>query len=348
MASYFELAQSFNRQGAVRVIRNASTKKELQEFVKANKQENLYFTVYTFTTLDKGRVVYESAVPDKIFCEIDGEGHGLLNEETWRDLRRVIEWCQEEEKITGQALKPQIFFSGSSGYHILFHLPEVVLLYQDSKIIQKLNNNIKKVSGSKLIDLQANNGFSQLRRIPNTLNHKSGFYCIPLTVEEAYNFPPEQVLDLAKKKRKLNNFDGNSDYFVDIIKAIDREFKTRKTEPKFTSPIHRVVLSNGAPKIRPCIFRMTLKPDPSYKESLWIALELLRCGYTDEEICQTFYGIRGPERYNDELTRKHVSDLRRKEIFAPSCKTLQDAGYCKPEWHKWVNTVHGEKTQEQI
>lgn len=335
---YFELAKSFDGDGCVRVVRDAKYKKDIKNFVKENSHENIYMSVYTFTeySLNEHRPVYNTAVVDKFFIEIDSEGHNLVTRQTWEQVRMLIDWCREES-LPNREIKPQIFFSGRSGYHILFHFLTPVKGMKNKNVLQTLVKGFKRKTGVD-VDLAANNGFGQMRRIPNTKNHKSGYYCIPLTVDEAYNYPPSKILELASKPRNIDNFDGYSPYFYEVVDYINKQMKEE------VQYIHRVIkLENnnnhymdihGLDKIRPCLQKCINQLAPSFQERTWIASEMIHKGYSDKDI----HGIyRNFTKYEYGKTQHHLNLLRSKGLFPPSCSTLQMHGVCTHAIHQADN-----------
>lgn len=335
MAKYFELAASLNGNGAFRLVRNAKTKKEIAEFVKARPNESIYQTVYEFHSLNsKGQATYDSAIFDKIFVEIDSEGHSILTEEAWREMRKLIKWCREESS-PGKELRPQIFYSGRSGYHILFHLDHIDLNVKSDNVLKHLIKKIKQLSGVD-IDVAANNGFSQLRRLPNTKNHKSGLYCIPLTLEEAEHYPPAKVIELAKKKRRIDNYNGPSTFFNDVIPYVakwleDAEFRKKEflKNKKLNKKLRKDILDDTTKQpVRPCILKaIESEQKPNHQTRTYIALELIRCNYTDAEIHEIYKNI-DPVKYKYNLTQYQIDNIRRKGLYAPSCNTLLDNDFC--------------------
>lgn len=336
---YFELGKSVGGSGCFRVIRNARFKKDIKAFVKNNPNENLYMTVYTFAELSKGKPIYDSAICDRMFIEIDSESHGLIDDRAFRELRKLIDWCREEE-FEGGEIRPQVFFSGRSGYHIVFTFERPLQDLKDDRVLKLLIKRLSEKSDSA-IDLAANNGHSQMRRIPNTKNHKSGYYCIPLTLEEAYNYPPDKILELAKKPRNsVNNFDGPSPYFTEVVRHtksyLHQTIKTQLHRQRQRQAAHTnyeyVKDMRGRKKVRPCIEKMIRQTNPTFQERTYIAAELMRCGYSDLEIHKIF---RNFNKYQHHITAKHLDKLREKNLFAPSCDTLQMRGQCSPEMHNF-------------
>jgi len=339
MTEYFELGKSVNGQGCIRVVRDAQYLKDIQSFVKANPTDSLYMSVYKFTELNvQGAPIYDTARMDKFFLEIDSEGHELLNTKTWHQLRHFIDWCNKESTPDKQ-INLQIFFSGRSGYHILIKLSRDFDVMKDKNVIQYIIRQMAKLSGVDF-DMQANNGFAQMRRIPNTINHKSGLYCIPLTIEEAYNYTPEAVMHLAKKKRKLNNTPEPSSYFDYIIPAVlkhlrDKRLRRVDTEYYQERTIKDQLLRKltntayGHKPIRACILDMMTKSNPNFEESTYIALELMRCEYDLKDMLEIFRQIRGPEKFDYKISHMQLSNMLKKKLWAPSCETLQAKGYCK-------------------
>lgn len=323
------------------MIRDARYKRDIKEFVDGNPNENLYMSVYQFAELTQSKPVYDSAITDKIFIDLDSDGHATLTNETWRDLQVLLDWCKKES-TEERPLVPQIFFSGGSGYHVIFTLSRPFLEIKDPKIVQHLTKKIRENSGSNAIDLQANNGFTQLRRIPNTQHQRTKLYCIPLSLDEAYNYEPLEILRIAQKPRKgfkVNT--SKSIYFDEVISFVRRLSENPSLRKKLADKKNKLldkridyIEKQGLAPIRTCIQKLFTKENPTFQERTWIAAELLRCNYggrTDTGGYETIHLhqiFRNFDKYDYGTSEYHFKKMIDKGLYAPSCKMLQEVGLC--------------------
>lgn len=165
-----------------RLKRDAQTVEDYYSFQNKFKGCNLYTSVYGMTEPAN----YKSALVDHIFLEFDGEDKNF-DDRLLHDFRQFLEYLQGETDIC-----PQVFYSGNSGFHVVIWF-NPVNLSNPHKAIQRLVENLKVLSGVKYLDLNANNGLAQMRRIPNSQHQKTGLYAVPLSIEEVMFYTRDEI-----------------------------------------------------------------------------------------------------------------------------------------------------------
>ena len=93
----------------------------------------------------------------------------------------------------------QVRFSGNKGFHLLFPATyvgsDLFGPQEPQKLARKLQDSMPAIFPHA--DVQCY-GPTQLLRVPNTINSKSGLYCIPLTVDQLRTLNADQIKELAK------------------------------------------------------------------------------------------------------------------------------------------------------
>lgn len=173
-----------------RLKRDAQTIEDYYSFQNRFKGCNLYTSVYGMTEPAN----YKTAVVDRIFLEFDGEDKNF-DDRLLADFRQFLEYLQRQTDIV-----PQVFFSGNSGFHVVIYFSPLSIS-NPHKAIQRLVENLKALSGVKYLDLNANNGLAQMRRIPNSQHQKTGLYAVPLSIEEVMFYTRDEIRHLAVSPR---------------------------------------------------------------------------------------------------------------------------------------------------
>lgn len=206
-----------------RLKRDAQTLEDYYSFQNKFRDCNLYTSVYGMTEPAN----YKTAVVDRIFFEFDGDGG--LNDELLADFRRLLEYCHGETDI-----RPQVFFSGNRGFHVVIAI-EPVALSNPHKCVQKLVENIKSLSGCRYIDLNANNGMAQMRRIPNSQHQKTGLYAVPIDPDMLYFLSPNGVREYAREPKEWIPAQPSKDV-VKALHMIDEKIEKWKLYEMLKEP----------------------------------------------------------------------------------------------------------------
>lgn len=200
-----------------RLLRDAVTEKDYTSFLSKYDGYNLYTSVYGFKEPEN----FDTAKVDKIFLEFDGPNK-VFDEAVLSDFRKFLDYLNTETDID-----PQIFFSGNSGFHVVIYFEEPNL-FNKKDCIQAIVKNMAKLSNCRFLDLNANNGLSQMRRVPGSKHQKTGLFAIPLTQEEVFILGHEDILQLARHPRDKWFEVDNSKHVPYALKLLDDSFEQAK------------------------------------------------------------------------------------------------------------------------
>jgi hypothetical protein len=136
--------------------------------------------------------------------DIDHKGD-TIEERVSKALHGLKNLIHQALKIYG--LSFCVKFSGNKGFHISFSSPAL------DKISGYINTPVrvellarKMARGIEGIDFSIYSSATRLIRSENSINTKSGLYAIPLTEAEIYSFSPAQIIELAKKPRRIVSY----------------------------------------------------------------------------------------------------------------------------------------------
>ena len=198
-----------------------------ENFVKLIKAyapaHDCFSSVYSFDDWkrnDNGVLHYNNAIIDTLFIDLDCD---------------VLPYAHYEAKLLDLyfnhykcIIRP--CFSGNKGFAIYIDFPQVKLDKDLVKpILRKYLEFIQSVLSLKSIDRGCFDCISRISRLPNTINRKSGLYCIPLSREELWS-PLSKILKTAKKPSKtpvlVNEFNG----LPGILLSIEEDLKKQQLE----------------------------------------------------------------------------------------------------------------------
>ena len=155
---------------------------------RLNGVTNLYRTLYNFWRRPAG----ETAFIDKVFFDFDADPHG--NE--IKDARKLHEYLTEANILHYP------YFSGR-GFHIYAMIEEIPSwkLNNPTGAMRNLHQEISQEA--KVKPDPATKDLVRIARIPNTLNIKSGLFCIPLEWDQLY-LDKVEIEELAKTQQKAS------------------------------------------------------------------------------------------------------------------------------------------------
>lgn len=208
-----------------------------KEFPSSHKKDiNLFIS--KFNNRDVYRCMYYYAYEDKVkyllgdfYLDFDAN---IETEEDFKILKdnflEVYSSILGDFKIKEESLL--IYFSGNKGFHLVIPFMNLGYIAQ-AKLNEEYKNlalHYKKISpfvDTKIYDDR------RLFRIPNTINDKSGFYKVPLTIEQVNRFSLEEMCRYANSPKKniipvyINGNCGeyNYDKAKAIVKQINKETK---------------------------------------------------------------------------------------------------------------------------
>jgi len=157
---------------------------DVSEYIKKyGSSYGIHISVYPFSTIEKGKVDYASAIIDKIFIDIDSPN--------WLEQIRILfEWAVYENDIISRYT-----MSGENAHSYLFC--KETIQYKRSCI-----HNFQSYLEKELhltIDPQVKGDLSRTFRIPNTFNFKRGRYAIILDEDLIFNHTAEEIHKIAEK-----------------------------------------------------------------------------------------------------------------------------------------------------
>jgi len=163
-------------------------------------------------------LVYENAVIDCLFIDLDC---------------KILPYAHYEAKILDMyynhyLCQPREYFSGRKGFAFYIDFPEVKLNKDTAKQVLRIYlESIQTVLSLKTIDRVCFDSISRISRIPNTLHHESGLYCIPLSREELWS-PLSTIKELAKKPSRTPIIVNECDRIPGILLSIEQDLLNNK------------------------------------------------------------------------------------------------------------------------
>jgi hypothetical protein len=272
---------------------------------KFNGITHIFRTIYNFTGIPSS----QNAVVDKLFFDFDiCGGQELL------DLRTL------HEEFESMRLSHRMYFSGN-GFHLFLKAQPVYA--QATPLIRR---GVKSAFNyfKDLVDVEPDpktKDLMRFARLPNTINIKSGRYCIPLTAEEIY-YTRNEIEKLAKTSRNIDN--NNPGKEIDI-----QEYCTGDMlEVEFHSSEGLSSLgTNLSDDIPRCVLFALKQGDCGYDQRYAVITALRDLGYSQEETQSILKKYLSTEKYNhcvfeeDQVT--YLYEAHPDYIF-PSCRTLRE------------------------
>lgn len=180
---------------------------------------NCFCSVYSFDKWEriqkknKTILAYENAIIDTIFIDLDS---------------KTLPYAHYEAKLLDLYLHyhdctPRQNFTGNKGFAFYIDFPEVKLNKKTVKtVIRKYLESIQSILSLRSIDRVCFDSISRISRLPNTINHKSGNYCIPLSREELW-LPTEEIIQMAQKPSKTPAIVNECNKIPGILLAIEQD-----------------------------------------------------------------------------------------------------------------------------
>lgn len=195
---------------------------------------NCFCSVYSFddwTRVKKKNrdiLVYENAIIDCVFIDLDCDNlHYAHYEAKMLDLYLNHYKCDARQCFTGR-----------KGFAVYIDFPEVRLNKDTVKpVLRKYLESIQAVLKLKSIDRVCFDSISRISRIPNTVNHKSGLYCIPLSREELWS-PLSEIKKLAEKPSKTQVIVNECDRIPGILLSIEQNLPTEEKVIQMPLPVN--------------------------------------------------------------------------------------------------------------
>ncbi|MBU0847434.1 hypothetical protein KKH23_09650 [Patescibacteria group bacterium] len=213
-----------------------------------------YISAYSFDPwerINNKKLNYNSAVIDTIFIDLDWKD----NPEIALYEARLCDWVCRHRGII-----PRIYFTGMKGFAIYFDFERTDIEPQFKKqVIRTFIEYIRDKLSLKTLDSQCIDGISRISRIPNTLHHGSGLYCIPLNRDQLWKMDGiKYILDLAKTPAKTPIIINNSESLPRMLLKIQDILKEEPLEAPRIAKTVPFILSQEQPinsnvKGTPCL-----------------------------------------------------------------------------------------------
>lgn len=156
----------------------------------------------------------------------------------------------------------EIYFSGSKGFHIIIN--ENIFGFEGSRDLNKdlklIALKLKTFTVNKTIDTKIYD-YKRLFRIVNSINHKTGLYKVPITIDKIRNMTFNQLKEYAKKPKQTTNKEYSLNekakevFFetVEEIRADNKRHVNMRIAKEFIKkkqmlPCVKYILQNGARK----------------------------------------------------------------------------------------------------
>lgn len=156
----------------------------------------------------------------------------------------------------------EIYFSGSKGFHIIIN--ENIFGFEGSRDLNKdlklIALKLKTFTINKTVDTKIYD-YKRLFRMVNSINHKTGLYKVPITIEQIRQMNFEQLKEYAKEPKEIINKEyslnkkAKETFFevVEEIRADNKRHVNMRVAKEFIKkkqmlPCVKYILQNGARK----------------------------------------------------------------------------------------------------
>lgn len=202
--------------------------KDNETFIKLVKAygpaHNCFCSVYPFDNWirvkkkNRDILVYENAIIDCIFIDLDCDRLPYAHYEA-----KMLDLYLNHHKCNARQ-----YFTGNKGFAFYIDFPEVKLNKKSAKLVlRKYLESIKNVLSLKSIDRVCFDSISRISRIPNTVNHKSGLYCIPLSRVELWN-DLSIIIEKAKQPSKTPIIVNECDRIPGVLLSIEQNLQNNE------------------------------------------------------------------------------------------------------------------------
>ncbi len=321
---------------------------DLLEYIEQNNGKNpCFISLYGFRPTEfldafkRAKNYYEYAIIDTLFFDFDlskelKEG-GKTLEDVWMETKKFVEFCLNHK------FAPRIAFSGCKGFHVYLDMKPIKNIPLKNETLMVLQKKLIEASGVDVVFLDKTGTMQQMTRLINTVNTKTGLYCIPLSPDQ-FNEGIDEILNLAKKP---NMFDFEhleneklTKAFLHLNRQVYEKAKEKQKEKELKEKLWNVKLlanpkrvfylnkkkTNGFP---PCIIkifeRLNDAVNLTHTERFTLVAYLHAKNWNEEEIVQLFRVI--PD-FDEKRTRYQVHHIFSKNYKPPSCAKRREWGLC--------------------
>ncbi len=318
---------------------------EINSYIKKyGSSHGIHISVYPYSTIDQGKVDYESAIIDKIFFDIDPPD--------WLEpTRKLFKWCYNYNLLS-------TFIMSGGGSHDFIYCKETI------KNKRSCIHNFQSYLENKIkirMDPQVKGDLSQTFRIPETFNFKRGRYSIYLDKDLLFNKTEKEIYEIASKypiRKPKRYFYGEkllnlSKFDVeDFMYSIDSKLSTPMNGDLYTKD-ELDKLNIPFDKFPPCVKSWLNNPELGYKGRFCLVIYLrdqtvtkvpipfkvivsiLKIILSNDMWLHTSTNLRLSNHHEGEGLRpvkKAYSNLKYKMY---SCYQLRDFNLCPEKCGRW-------------
>jgi hypothetical protein len=293
-----------------------------QEFIDwvnlYNGKMNCYTTVYDFLQYSESSKVDGSIVLDRMFLDFDAHDEPLEN--ALKDVLRITKTLLRDD------IKFKMYFSGK-GFHVIVY-GEIA---NDIRSIQQRFTELAKDCPTlDRTGIQTN----RLRRIPNTANLSSDYFCIPICSADVYEGLDGILLRAKQMRQGTFNYGQKLQTWKELKSIEMSDIEIAPPKPAGKLPI------------LPCLHNAIMVENPSHYARVYLTqwyrdlLSMRERNLSNEnnkEILETimkeFEFIKDNEDvwldWDESVTRKYTKGIIDGGYHAPGCKSvLIPQGYC--------------------
>ena len=217
---------------------------------------DIYCTIYKYDSEDQNTANF--IAPLYLDLDIDDIEDNFIKIK--QDLLLIMRRLKTAFYLSDKDI--EIYFSGSKGFHIL--VSHKIFGFEPGRDINKLYKKIavdlKTYTVNKSVDTKIYDN-KRLFRVPNTINHKTGLYKVPISYDKIKSINTFEELKQYATAPKLNvpkvyKYNAKArEAFDEIIERIDAEEKAKintKLAKEFIQrkellPCVQYILNHGAP-----------------------------------------------------------------------------------------------------
>lgn len=281
-----------------------------------NGKRNVYRSIYDYMD-EPGR---QNSLIDKVFIDLDPDKENGVDPII--EARKLAQYLKDEDILHS------LYFSGR-GVHCYIQV-NPIMAYELNNPSIAIKNYVRNVADKLdlIYDKQVVGDLRRVSRMPNTINLKTGLYCIPLKKDEIELTEPE-IHFIAKKQRSGKFPIGKDKIELRDYDTIDKRFehKIEYEDRKLGEDIC------GVPK---CVEASLMRGYANYQERYAIITCLRDLAYSQsdtEAIIEKYLTAVKPSgsTYAEHCIEEEqqVEKLyNRHDLVFPGCQTIQSNGFC--------------------
>jgi hypothetical protein len=254
-----------------------------------------------------------TAVIDKLFFDFDHNPNDP--EEALEGLRKLHEYLKKKN------YEHSMFFSGN-GFHLFLSTEKRYSreFFTPAAVTRRAHEFICKDAG--IAPDEKTKDLMRFARVPNTINLKTGLFCIPLSPNMIY-WSRGKILKRAKRQRFTFGVEPG-----DLFKISKFDVQTHKV--KYAEPIGDVSDDIEGDELPLCVVNSLKDGYCGYKERYAIITALRDMGYTRGETKDILKKYLDPQKYEHCVKQEdQVNYLYdHLHLLFPSCYNQKKDGYC--------------------